>query len=403
MKRIIPDLRVQTQRGLDIYALRQLAKNEPDAFIMKAQRLIDEGKITLTGMRNLQAIYHALRDVKIKVVMDDMAGMAQRAVEASAFPILTGNIVIKMINDRYQQVPTIGDQLVTDFEDNKKVTTIAAIHNMDKDVDEVKETEDFPEISAGEEKAEIRHKRNGRLLKITQEMIDENEIADIVNRINGLADISVDWVEEQTLRRIMDYDGSCASPGEPYVWRPDGSGAALYSATANTPGSRAPLGTRIENNALVDETDLDATRTRLSSMRNSRGKRIDIPINQCVILTPDALTGTLSKILNSTYVPGVENEVSNWGPSGKWRPRPLSSARVDDFSTTAWYMGMFKEQFRRKWKLRFEYVTLGANTESYLRARIAFQARIAWDVEIGAVDYVYVVQCLSGTTAPKDA
>jgi len=73
---------------------------------------------------------------------------------------------------------------------------------------------------------------------------------------------------------------------------------------------------------------------------------------------------------------------------------------LDDLSTTVWYLGWFEKQFKRKWKLRFEYVTLGQDTESYLRSRIAFQARLGWDVEIGATDYVYVVQCLSATTAP---
>jgi len=73
---------------------------------------------------------------------------------------------------------------------------------------------------------------------------------------------------------------------------------------------------------------------------------------------------------------------------------------MDDLSTSAWYVGAFKRQFKRKWKLRFEYVTLGQDTQAYLNSRIAFQARIAWDVEIGSTDYVFCVQSLSGTTAP---
>jgi len=92
--------------------------------------------------------------------------------------------------------------------------------------------------------------------------------------------------------------------------------------------------------------------------------------------------------------------LNNWGPRGQWRPRLLSSPKLDDLSTTVWYFGWFQKQFIRKWKLRYETVTLGTNTESYLRSRLGFQARIAWDCEIGAVDYVYVMQNLSATTAP---
>ena len=401
-KNFLSDIRIASpEPGITLQDLRALAKASPAGFMERTQKLIKEGKISLSSIRDLRGLRAVLSDVMVPVKMD-LSGLGQRTIMASAFPILVGNLVIAGLNTEYEQIPTIGDQLVTDFEDSKKVTSIAAIHSLDKDIDEVKEGKDFPEISAEEEKVEIRHKRNGRMLTITQEAIDENEIADIVNRINALAIISTDWVEEQTLFRVYDYDGSAASPADPYVYRPNGTGTQLYSASANTPGTRAPSGTRVNNNALADETDLDNARAVLTAMKNSRGKSINIPMSRCIVLVPDALIGKLMKILNSIYVPGVENEKSNWGPEGMWRPKPLSSPKLDDMSTTCWHMGDFKSQFKRKWKLRFEYVTLGQNTESYLKARIAFQARIAWDVEIGAVDYVYVVENLAVATAPKD-
>jgi hypothetical protein len=82
--------------------------------------------------------------------------------------------------------------------------------------------------------------------------------------------------------------------------------------------------------------------------------------------------------------------------------RVLSSPKLDDLSTSAWYYGAFKKQFKRKWKMRFEYVTLGENTQAYLNSQIAFQARLAWDVEIGATDYIFVIQNLAVTTSPAE-
>ena len=389
--------------GPDIYSLRTLAQNEPVEFIRKVEALVQSGHITLPRLRNLQALHAALADVRVPVTME-VAGV-QRSLMASAFPILTGTTVVAQINEAYNAVETIGQELVEEIEDSKKVTTIASVHALDKDIDEVKPGDDYPEISATEESVEIRHKPNGRRLTIHADTITENDIADIVSRVNALGEIAADYVEEQTLKRVTDYDGSCASPAEPYVYRPNGSGTPLYSASADTPGTRAPSGTRINNNAFADETDLEAARTRLATMKNARGKRITIPRSQVAILCPDAIVGNVLKVLSSEYVPGVENELSNWGPRGKWHipaERVHSSPKLDDLSTSAWYYGAFKRQFRRKWKLRFEYVTLGQDTESYLRSRIAFQARIAWDTEIGAVDYVNVIQNLSGTTAPKD-
>jgi len=403
-KRFISDIRVSAAPGLSIRDIRDLAKHNPALFMERVQKLIGEKKLTLGQMRDMNGLFGVLHDVAVPVRMN--IGGAVRTISASAFPILTGSLVIAAMNDAYQGLETIGEQLVTELEDAKKVTSISAIHSMDKDISSVKETDEFPEISATEEKAEIRHLRNGRMLTISQESIEENEIPDIVNRVNALAEISSDWVEEQTIYRIYDYYGSAAAPAAPYVYRPDGTGTALYSATANTPGKRAPLGNWVQNNALADETDLEAARIRLSNMLNGRGKRISVPQSLVKVLVPNALVGKMLKISNSQYVPGVENEVSNWGPQGKWWIPPeriVSSPKLDDISATCWLFGAFQKQFVRKWKLRFEYVTLGMDTESYLKRRIAFQARIAWDVEIGATDYVYVVINTAAAAMPKDA
>ena len=43
---------------------------------------------------------------------------------------------------------------------------------------------------------------------------------------------------------------------------------------------------------------------------------------------------------------------------------------------------------------------LSGPTQAYLMSRVAYQARLAWDVDVGPADYVFVLQNLSGTTAP---
>lgn len=389
--------------GFDVQSFGRMAAGNPEAFMRKMDGLIDAGKFDLpTFAGNIKRYWGALAGVKVPVVMPD-AGGYKRAITTSVFPILTGNVMIKAINDRYDAIDTIGERLVTDIEDSKKVTTMAAIHNLDKNIEEVKETEDFPEIGSTEESVEIRHKKNGRKISISAEMIRENEAADIVERVNALAEIASDWVEEQTLERVTDHHGSASSAAAPYVYRPNGTGTALFSATANTPGTRAPSGTRIESNALADDSDLENARVQLNGMKNAREKHIAIPLSERIVLVPDAVLPTMLTIANSAYVPGVENELSNWGPQGRFRVANIvSSPKMDDLSTSAWYYGAPKRQFRRKWKMRLEYVTLGQDTQAYLNAQIAFQARIAWDVEIGALDYVYWIQNLSATTAPKD-
>jgi len=392
------------QRVLSLGDIRMLAQNEPAEFIRKIQAGVDSGKLGLGSITDLRGLYNALADVPVKVTMENgMGGM--RTIMASAFPIMTGTMVIAGINDAYDQVPTIGQYLVTEMDDNKRVTVMAQLNSLDVDQEEVKELQDFPEVGTSEESVHIHSRKNGRKLSISQEAIAENDLPNIVSRVNALGEIAAEHVEELTLLRVTDHTGSGTSPAAPYVYRPAGTGTQLYITTANYPGVRAPSGTRINSNALQDDSDLDAARIRLATMLNERGRRINIPWSRVILLVPYALLGAALKILNSELVPGVENEVNNYGPRGMFSIPParvISSPRLDDLSTGTWYLGDFARQFVRKWKLRMEYVTLGSDTQAYLDSQVAFQARIAWDVEVGARDYVNVVQNLAATTAPVD-
>jgi len=387
-------------RQMDVDGLRSMAQRDPAQFAARTQDLIDSGELRWSKVRDVKGLFHKLDGISVPAAVS-VAGET-RAIQASAFPLLAGGMTIAGIQEAYESVPAIGGELVTETEDNKRVSIYAGITSEDVNIDRVDEGKDFPEIGAGEEKYEIRSNRNGRRLSITAEMIEENDMPAIVERVNALGEIAAETVESQTLRRVTDHTGSAASGAEPYVLHLNGAGTALYNATAANPGARAASGTRVTNNALVDETDLEAARAKLVAMRNSRGERIFVPMSRCILLVPDALAGTAAKLTLSEYQPGVENELNAWGPRGMYRPRVLSSPKLDDLSTSAWYLGDFQRQFKRKWKLRFEYVTLSTDTESFLRSRLAFQARVAWDVEVGAVDYVYVVQSLSATTAPAD-
>lgn len=394
--RLVNSIQVGSGNRLSMADLRMFAKNDPVGFVTRTQAMIDSGKLSWNDITDLRGMFQALGDVQVPVEIE-IAGV-QRSIMASAFPLLSGNLVVKAVNAAYESVETIGQELVQDMEDAKAVTVIANIHSMDVDKDSVKTSEDYPEIGATEEKFEIRNKRNGRMISINAETIEENNVADIVTRCNALGDIAADRVEEQTLARVTDLNGSTASPTEPYVMHQDGAAIALFSTSAKARGTN-----RINSNALVDYTQLNAARALLANMKNSRGKRINIPISQCTLLVPDALVGTALTILKSEYIPGDFNALNPWGPKGIYQPKLLSSPKLDDLSTTAYYIGIPRKQFVRKWKLRFEYMTLTGDTESLLRRRVVFQARIGWDVEIGASDYVYWVQSLSGTTAPVPA
>jgi hypothetical protein len=385
---------------LSVGGLRNLAQSEPKAFVHRCQTLIDQGKLRWQDVQRLDSLYSALWDVKVPS-RHNIAGQ-ERAITSSAFPLLAGSLTVAGIVAAYEAVPVIGDQLVTEIEDNKKWSHFAELRPESVRNEGVLEGEAFPEVGAGERKYSIGHLKDGLRVSITTEAVEENNVADIIRRIQFLGDYLAKRIEKRTLSRVTDHDGSAASGAEPFSLHVNNAGVALYAATANSPGTETPSGTRLNNNALVDESSLTNARKHLAGYRDSLGERIAVPMSEAFILVPDALIDSALKIVGSELVPGVFNELNPWGPRGQYKPKLLSSPYLDDLSTGAWYFGAFRLQFVRKFKFKMTNVTLGDMTQAYLERDIVFQARVSADVEIGATKFNQVVQCLPGTTAPKD-
>lgn len=387
---------------LDVAAIRQRAQADPGTFVEGCLDVIERDGFRWEDVESLPDLWHGLRDLQV-TAHAEIAGRSA-PVMTGAFPLVTGALTIAGLNEAYEAVPTVGQELVTDRDSNKKRLTIAGVLSQSHDQHRVDEGQEFPLIGAGEERYDILQNRNGFRMQITAEMVEENDIPEVIARINRSGEIPAELIEEQTLKRVTDHDGSKASPSNPRVLHLDGAGVQLYRTNNNAPLGRLPDGgNRITNNALTDTTKLDEARLRMADMRNSRGRRIAIPVNRMILLHPEALASTASKLLGSEQEPGVFNELNNWGPRGRYRPIPISTPYLDDLSTSAWYLGDFRRQFVRKWKLRMELASIdGRDTENFVRRRVATEWRIAWDVEVGAQDYVYVVQNLAGTTAPAD-
>lgn len=384
---------------LTSHELVDYARRDPAEFARKVRGLIEDRKLTLDSITDIRSFFNNMAGIEIPVNVE-MLGQT-RAITSSAFPTVMSQLMIARVNDRIASSETIGDQLVDDMEDNKKRTIIIGLTDKDNGAKRVRELETFPEVSAGEETFEIGHNRNGRMISITKEMIEENDILNIERRLDFIADLAIDLVEERTLMKVCDVDGSGATPAAPYVLMLGGVGVPLYQTNNTTLTRLGASGNRIPNNALASAANLSAARQALAAMRNSRGTRIANPLEEMILLVPSALVEAAYKIINAPMTPGVENESNPWGPNGLFRPRLLWSPRLDDISPTAWYLGAFKKQFTRKWKLRYESASITQNFEEMVSKRVLMKSSFAWDCEIGATGYERVVQNLAATTPPS--
>lgn len=382
---------IEIQSKGSISDLKSLAANNPTEFVKKTQELTESGKIGLRQAGNLRGLYESLSPVNIPISLE------KREITSNAFQVLTSNFVVKEIMNGYEAIPDDTADLVTPISDPNKTTIIANVFAYDKDIDEVRETENFPEIYVGDEYVQIGQKRNGRKVSITKQAIAENRIADIVARCNAVGQFTQRAITKLTWRRVTDCFGSADSATAPYVYKPNGTNTPLYSASENTPGVRTPLGNRLTGNPLVDSGSLERAYDLLATFVEQNGDPIPLEISNCMLVVPFNLQFKLFNIINSNFI-DEKQTINNWGPAGQYRPIPKVSRWLNTLNTTAWYLGDFKRQFYRKTKEELSIPTLGGDTQAALDADIVFQARASLDVEVGAVDYCYVVQNLAGTT-----
>jgi hypothetical protein len=327
-----------------------------------------------------------------------------RSIGTWAFPLLSGELSVVEIREGYNSVAMISDKLTTDLIDSKKFSHVAELtyQAVGDEITGVPEGKPYPLVEAGDRDFVLKHFRDGLRIAINKEVIDENDIGNIILRLNFMGKYLAKRSEKRTLLKVTDHHGSKASPTEPRALYLNGTGTALYTTTANAPGPECPAGTRLTNTALVDSDSIELARKHIANYRDTLGERIAIPVSDMVLLVPDALVNVAWRILNSEFEPGVFNEKNTYGPKGLWKPMLVSSPYMDDLSASAWYLGDPKSIFRRKIKQQMENVTLGTQTESYLQSGVAFQARVGQDIDVGAVGYNTMLQCLSGSTAPAD-
>jgi len=389
--------------GMQLADVRSYALAHPEQAAARFNDLLEKGELSWRDVHNLRDLWRALADVPVQahVLVHGQA----RTITTSMFPLLTGGLTIAGLNEAAEGVETIGGQLVQDFDSSKKTVTFAGVLVNAPDNTKRAEGGDFPLIGAGEERYDVLSDPRGLRLQITQEMVEENDIEGVQTRINALGRIPMEIEEEKTLKAVFDFDGSQAAGAvEPAVLHRNKVATSLYVRVNTTLGRLPTDGNEITNNELVDTTDLEAARRRLALMVTDTGRPVAIPVSRMKLVVPDAVQATASVILGSELEIGVRNQVSDWGPRGRYRPALLSSPYVDQYiSTTCWLLGDPQRIFRRKRKINMEIVTMaGTDTLQYLRNRVAFESRVAWDFQVGAIDYTGVVRCLAATTRPFD-
>jgi len=394
---------------LDAPSLRRKAQADPTGMAYALQDLVDSGDLTFDNLGDnlgIRGLYSALKDIPVTVAVRDPVDGGRRDITSTLMALTLGGMTIAEMNMELESLDSIADQLVTDRESNKPTLTIPGVLLQDVASHGHKEDTPYPLVSASDERYDIGERPQGVRMRITEKAVRQDDVGMVTTLARKFARIPELDKEEYTLALVTDFYGSRSSGQEPYVLHLARTATSLYSATADQPGVRASAGTCVQNNSLTGYTALENARVRLMAMRDENDRPVNNSVNNMILLVPDAVVSLASRLLNSEFIPGenAPNEINDWGPRGRYRPRLLSSNWLDaKFSSSAWYLGDFKRQFVRKISQQLRFLSIsGPGFVDYVRSGVLMEMSYSWDWAVGAVTYDRVVQSLSATTFPAD-
>lgn len=299
------------------------------------------------------------------------------AVTASQFATIVGTLLSKIVMDAYQEQSKIGDQLVTKFMSTQETDKVPGGY-LEGTLADVDEHGEYPHVADVKEKyVEISHQKRGLILDVTDEAVRFDRTGIVMDRAAQLGRRMARDRELRIVNTIQDLAGYLA-------WYPSGSNEGLY---ANAAATASHTYDNLVTDVLADYTDITTLYNLLRLMKDENAD--PIVIDPKILLVPVALEITANRIIVNDVLPGGTNNERN--PFAN-RFKVLSTPDLDTQSSTAWYLGDFKKQFKEKVVIPPQVAQrrYGDNNEDAWRRDIVASYKVRYDSMIGAVDYCYV-------------
>lgn len=309
--------------------------------------------------------------------------MFSESVTASQFQTLVGVLLSTIAMKAYNAATTIADKLVTKFPstlESDKIPGGALTGNLES----IGENKPYPHTSDISEKyVTIGHDKRGLILDITDEAVRFDRTGIVMREATRLGTRMALDRETRIIKTILDITSFKA-------WRPSGSQTDVFQ---NAQGDGVHDLDNLVTNKLENFTDVEAAHLLLKLMQDDNGDYIRVEPK--ILLVPEALTLTATRIIKNVVMPGGANMERN--PFAD-RFEIVSSPLLDAQSPVEWYLGDFKEQFLEKVVIAPQVMTrrMGDNNDDAWNTDVVASYKVRYDTMPGATDYRFVVKS-SGT------
>ena len=315
------------------------------------------------------------------------------------FQTVTGELIGRKVIEGYEDdAGFIGDKLVTVMPSRLRNSRIAGFKALAGPT-EVHEGHPYEESGFEEKYVTTLESKQGRILSINEELIAFDQTGEINRRAMALGYYLRQERERTIVRAVTDADVSAGR----YVYRPSGSGEALYATDGshrNWVGAGNTTSTGFASAvALADWTDIETVlHYRATEVKDDRidGDQRPIVAPARQILVPEKLRGTARSIVHSTeiHVSTDDSETRFANPVHNM-VEVLSSPFIDEqggAATSSWYLGDFRRQFLWSEIWPVQTFLQRSESEAAFERDVVLRVKARYYGGLSAVDTVFVTK-----------
>lgn len=318
------------------------------------------------------------RDISFKELWEGLVVKQEleEAYDASAMPIILANLISKKIIDAYEAYPQNGLKLVEVVPSSLREEVVVGWTAMGQ-LSEVKENDLYEEnIPPDEKYVRIVHKKYGKLLSVTEEIIKFDQTQQFLKRASGIGERGAQFLDKTIMRGILDRDSNVYNKGSLYA-SPSSTGGTYGNAWTGAGTALGTAGWEQAHFTLHEKTDEQSEPIWVSGDRPQ------------MIVSPRQVP-TAIKLRQGDYGNiGTANLDVNVAQNMFDIVESVYFASLT--SNVSWLYGSFKRQFQ--WDEIFPlqvFSRSGQETEDGFKRDIVQQFKVRLYGGIGATDYRYV-------------
>lgn len=302
---------------------------------------------------SFQQTCEGMQTINPNVVVESLWTESNPGLMTNAFAVATGELISRMVIEGYNDTTGfIGDDLVTTVPVKLRNSKMVGFTSLGGPLD-VAEGHPYSETDFAEKWVSTKETKKGRILSLTEELILFDQTGQISLIARDIGKYLRQERERTIVRGVMDADSASGA----YVYRPNGTGTALYATDGSNKNYIGAGGVTGFDAAvpLQDWTDLDTVLNyRATKVTDDRIDGDPQPIaglnsKRNILLVPNKLNSTGKYVAGAIHVEKSTNTAEDTtrfnNPVEEFVGAVKSSPYVDAVSPADWFYGDFKSQF----------------------------------------------------------